>query len=329
MPSALSSLFSLFMKKTPDKVRQYLWVVVKIIILCATGWFVYHKIVGSSVSLKNVLFLIKKPYSQIIIWLIVLLFFTFLNWFFEILKWKTLVQTVKPISFSEAAKQSLYALTVSLATPNRIGEYGAKAFFFKHKKRKEVLLLTFFSGISQMAATVFFGFIGVIIMGQKFTLIINKNHLFWFFLILFILIIFSFVFRKKQFLFKGLSVKVVFNKVNSFSKAIWIKTIGYSFIRYIVFSCMFYIVLQFYDVPISLLEAIPIIFTTYLLVSIIPSFFILDVVVRGGVAIFLFGLAGIPETEVAVTVLTMWFFNFVLPAILGGYFMFSYQPLKK
>ena len=63
----------------------------------------------------------------------------------------------------------------------------------------------------------------------------------------------------------------------------------------------------------------------YLLVSVVPSLFILDVVVRGGVAVYLFSLIGTPEWPVLATVTSMWILNFVLPAICGSYYVLKYK----
>ncbi len=317
------------MKRAPDKVRQYLWVVVKVFVLCITGWFVYHKISVASNQLTHGIF---SPWSfgfNGILYGISFVLIAFLNWFFEIIKWKTLVQVIQPISFPEAAKQSLYALTVSLATPNRIGEYGAKALFFEPTNRKKVLLLTFFSSTTQMATTIFFGLIGLIFMSRKFVLSINKTHLFWFFFGFILLLIIGFIFRKQQLVIKGLSVKGVYDKLTGFPKEIWYKTLMYSIVRYLIFSSLFYLILQFYGVTLPVTVGFSIIFTMYLLSSVVPSFFIFDVVVRSGVAIGLFGLAGVSEIPVTATVLTMWVLNFVFPSMLGGYYLFTYHPLQK
>ena len=68
--------------------------------------------------------------------IVLLLLFTLINWLLEIKKWKILAQRVMEISLIEATRQSLSSLTFSLITPNRIGEYGAKALYFKKEKRK-------------------------------------------------------------------------------------------------------------------------------------------------------------------------------------------------
>jgi hypothetical protein len=74
------------------------------------------------------------------------------------------------------------------------------------------------------------------------------------------------------------------------------------------------------------LEAIPLILSMYLLVSVIPSVFIFDVVVRGGVAVWLFSLAEVNELIVLSTVLVMWILNFVFPAIVGSILLIKHKP---
>ncbi len=95
-------------------------------------------------------------------WVILfLLAMTGLNWYVEVLKWQRLAGLIQPTSFSEALKQSLSSLTVSLITPNRIGEYGAKALYFSREFRPRVILLNFISNFSQMGTTVLFGSLGL------------------------------------------------------------------------------------------------------------------------------------------------------------------------
>ena len=102
--------------------------------------------------------------------IILLFFFTLMNWSLEIFKWKTLVSSVAKISFTEAAKQSLASLTASLLTPNRIGEYGAKAIYFKKNYRPKILVLNFLGNAYQMFITLVFGLIGLSLIGDQFSL---------------------------------------------------------------------------------------------------------------------------------------------------------------
>jgi len=67
----------------------------------------------------------------------------------------------------------------------------------------------------------------------------------------------------------------------------------------------------------------------YFFASVVPTVFVFDVVVRGGIAVWLFSFAGIPEFTVLSTVLAMWILNFVLPSIFGSFFILTYQPAAR
>tara|TARA_B100000780_G_scaffold138402_1_gene96801 strand:+ start:158 stop:505 length:348 start_codon:yes stop_codon:yes gene_type:complete len=69
---------------------------------------------------------------------------------------------VKKNSWLEATKQSLASLTLSLITPNRIGEYGAKALYYTNDKRKQILLLNFAGNFYQLVITIVLGAIGLV-----------------------------------------------------------------------------------------------------------------------------------------------------------------------
>jgi hypothetical protein len=63
----------------------------------------------------------------------------------------------------------------------------------------------------------------------------------------------------------------------------------------------------------------------YLFVSVIPTIFIFDLVVRGGVAVWLFSMVGVSELTILSTVLSMWLLNFVFPAIWGSFYVANYK----
>ncbi len=313
------------------KSKEYLLVIFKILILGITFAYIYLKITQNETiefkEFSNYLFQEKA-----LIPVFGFLFLTSLNWFFEILKWKTMVYDLSPISFLISLKQSLASLTVSLATPNRIGEYGAKAYFFKKAIRKQILLRNFFHNCFQMLVTVIFGGIGLLFFWKLYGFGTLSEIVFLKIgvaLILVLSILFlAFVFRKNTVVFKGLTLSNIYLKFKLLSSNIKWKMIVFSVFRYLIFCFLFYRLLVFFGMDISLSEAFPIIFLMYLLVSVLPTIFIFDVVVRGGISLWLFSLAGFPEIPILSTVFTMWMLNFVIPSIIGGYYLLSYKPYK-
>ncbi len=141
-----------------------------------------------------------------------------------------------------------------------------------------------------------------------------------------ILIIIGGLIKKQSLVIKGLTISNVILKVKNISNGIKSKLIAFSIIRYLIFSFLFYNLVQFFGANESLLQLAPLIIAMYLFVSILPTIFIFDVIIRGGVALWIFSLAGIPEIAILSTVLTMWILNFVIPSIIGSIYLFTYTP---
>ena len=315
-------MFTLYHKN-----KQYLLVPLKVLILACTFLFIYLKITqNESLDLNTLTFHLLNKGSHAFFPFIFFIFLATLNWFFEILKWKTLVSQIQTLSFLVAMKQSLFSLTVSLSTPNRVGEYGAKAYFFKLDKRKNILLLNFFSNSIQMGITTFFGIFGFLTILLKYKVPFSSKNLILGLLFVVLIIFLGFIFKRQQLILKNLSIVKVISKFKELSYQIKFKAILYSMIRYLIFSFLFYCLLQFFGADISLLQSIPLIFSMYFLASIIPSIFMFDVVIKGGAALWVFSLVGVPEITILCTVFIMWILNFVIPSLIGSYFLFSYKP---
>lgn len=312
------------------KAKQYLLVTVKVLIIGLTFGYVFYKISNNqSLNFSEFRETIAAQASISGYLLLLFLFLAGANWYFEILKWQTLVSVIQKINFSTALKQSLASLTVSLATPNRIGEYGAKALFFSTSKRKKILLLNFFSSGTQMFVTTLFGIMGLLYFLRNFNVEYSVKTLCYLGIGVILLFAIGYYFKEKELLMKGFSFSKIIEFLKKIPFQIKLNVLLFSVIRYIIFSGMFYGLLLFFGAEIAFLDAILLIFTMYFLVSIIPTFFIFDVIIRGGVAVWLFSFLGVSEFAVLATVLSIWIFNFVLPALFGSFFVLTYQPTTR
>ncbi len=312
------------------KAKQYLLASAKVLVVAVSLGYIFYKL--KNTATVNINTLTAAVFSKGgVSGAFFLLFITLAiaNWYFEILKWQTLVSTFKKISFTTAFKQCLASFTVSVSTPNRIGEYGAKALFFESDKRKKILLLNFFSGGLQMLVTCFFGVFGLFYMFKNFNIPYTVSSFSYLIIGIIILLAIAYYFKEKELVIKGFTIAKTLDFFKNISFQIKLKTLLYSSIRYVIFSSMFYSILLFFGANIPIFDAFLLIFAMYLFVSVLPTFFILDVVIRGGVAVWVFSYTDISEITVLLTVLTMWLLNFALPAVIGSYFVLSYQPTSR
>ncbi|MEM6718489.1 MAG: lysylphosphatidylglycerol synthase domain-containing protein [Bacteroidota bacterium] len=303
---------------------------IKVAILIGAAYFIYDKLLNNS-QLDFDTFLSQLQTSELLHPVIILglLAITFLNWFLEIVKWKVLVSSIKSISLWESASHTLGGLTASLFTPNRVGEYGAKALYFLKSERKRVVGLNFLGNVAQLIATLFFGVIGFTVFVIQFSVELPwDNILRAVFVLLLISVTFLLGARQKQFQLKGFSWERIRNFIRNVSGGIHQKNFSLAVIRYLIFSHQFYVLLLFFGLNTSYWLAMSTITAMYLITSLIPMLFIFDVVVKGSVAVWLFGYLNISELNILCVVSLMWILNFVLPSIVGSYFVLKFTPVR-
>ena len=306
------------MNSIPYKAKQFLLVLVKLLIV---GFAFYYLYVELNKKELNDWQLVSTKFTFFS--LLGIIFLSVLNWFFEILKWQNLVNTFYTISFKEAAFQTLGSLTASVFTPNRVGEYGAKMLYFPKSETKKIILLNFIGNSSQMATTTFFGVLGLFITGLFYDYFSYKIG----FVLILIFLIFSvfLIFRKKISIY-GFSAENLIQKIRTFPRNSLRTTQQLSVIRFLIFSHQFYFLLLIFGVEITYSLALATIFSMYFLASIVPSIHLMDVAIKGSVAVILFGKLGVNQwTIVSITTL-MWLLNLVIPVLIGSLFVMKFKP---
>jgi len=294
-----------------------------LIIVFGAFYFIFQKLNNNQLlSLTQLKEQLSILFSNNIWLLLVLLLFTDANWFLEIFKWKTLASIEKNLSFMDAFEQCLASLTTSIITPNRIGEYGAKALFFKKEKRKKIMLLNLVGNLSQLTATVFFGTIGLIFFIGNFNVIHPKLDFQNLSILIFVVAV-LFLFRK------NLQLKKIELYLKKIPKVVFIKTLGFSFLRYLVFSHQFYLLTILFGIDLDYFTTMNLVFCMYLMASIIPSLSVFDWVIKGSIAVWLFNFVGINELTIVTITTIMWVLNFVIPALLGSIFVLNFKLVEK
>jgi hypothetical protein len=311
----------------PYKTKQLFYSLIKLSIVIGAFYFIYNRLTTNehlnftvfvSFLKKNDVFSVKN--------VLFLLILTFFNWFFEILKWQNLVRIINNLSFFDAAKQSLAALTASLFTPNRIGDYAAKAIYFESSKRSKIVLLNLLSNIMQMTVTTVFGMVGLGFFVYIYNPEISYLRLGRFVVVLVIVLSFTlFGVKQSNFTIKGFSFQKVIDFIVNIPKKTHLKNTTFSVIRYLIFSFQFYFLLNLFGVEVYYFNAMVVITTMYLLASIIPSVFIFDIIVKGSVALIIFEIVGVNDLTILSIITLMWILNFVIPSIIGSFFVMSFN----
>jgi hypothetical protein len=291
---------------------------VKLLIVVGAFYFIYNQL-ASNDKLDWEKFLILFHKNQSVGGILFLLLLSFLNRYFEILKWQNLAQVVKPISTYEATKQVLAALTLGVFTPVGVGEYAGKALYFDRKDTKKIIFLNLICNGIQIVATGVFGILGMLLLG----------YWLWSFGIITITMAFLlFSYFTKKIKIKGYSTADLLDRIDEIPKKIHRKNFLLGMCRYLVFSHQYYFLFLAFDVDLSYTTLMATITTVYFLASVIPSFQFLDFALKGSLAVYFFGILGVNEWVVVFVTTLMWFLNIVLPVIIGSYFVMIFKPYK-
>jgi len=319
--------FALMYNSLQHKTKQFLFFLIKITIVIGAFYFIYNKIVHNehvnfhefSLQLETKIF---NDYTAVLI----LFGFTIANWFFEILKWQTLASFVKRISFTNALKQSLGSLTASLFTPNRIGEYGAKAIYYQKGNRRKIMLLNLLSNMMQMTTTVIFGCIGLYYFINHFEVTIEFYRFRKFAYLLAIILVFILSGSIKGYKkIRGFYIDKIIDFDKKLSLKLHMFNGVYSILRYLIFSHQFYFLLRIFGVETDYITLMALISSMYILASVIPGLALLDWLIKGSVALWIFSFIGVNELIIVTITLLMWTLNFGLPAIIGSYFVLNFN----
>lgn len=300
----------------PYKAKQFLVFLAKLLIVGGALYFIYNQLVNNEkLDWNQFLELLDRKKS--VAGITFILYLSFQNRFLEILKWQNLAQKLQPISLSKATEQVLAALTAGLFTPNGIGEYAGKALYFPKKDTGEVIFLNLICNGIQMVLSIIFGIIGLLILGYWIEVFILLTVVFSISLILFLL---------KKITIKGYSLSHFFQKINALPKKIHRKNIFLAFLRYLTFSHQYYFLFLAFDVNLPYFTLMATITAVYFIASSLPTFQFFDFAVKGGVAVYFFGLLGINEWIVVFISMLMWFLNIVLPILIGSVYVFRFKP---
>jgi hypothetical protein len=300
----------------PYKAKQFLVFLTKLLIVGGALYFIYNQLVNNEkLDWNQFLALLERKKS--VAGIVLILFLSFLNRFLEILKWQNLAQKIKSISLSKATEQVLAALTAGLFTPNGIGEYAGKALYFSKKDTSEVVFLNLICNGIQMLLSIVFGLIGLLILGYWIEVGI---------LLAVVLSVSVILFLLKKITIKGYSLLQFFRKINNLPKKIHQKNGYLAILRYLTFSHQYYFLFLAFDVDLPYFILMGTITTTYFIASSLPTFQFFDFAVKGGVAVYFFGLLGINEWIVVFISMLMWFLNIVLPVLIGSIYVFRFEP---
>ena len=309
-------------------------------------WLFYslYRQVKEQPNLNESLALIKQaPFGDQAwkFWFVVLL--GFVNWAIEARKWQVLMKSLQPLSFLVAFKSVLAGVTLSLNTPNRVGEYGGRILFVKEGKRIKSVSLSIAGSICQLTITILMGCGGLFFLLHSN--IGNANTImglsfFWLKTLLFLsicaaVVLLVFLFRLSWIIklverIPAISKFVQYISVlDEFTPKLLLRLLGLSLLRYLVFVIQYILLLQVLQVQTSWEQGFWVITVLYLVLAIVPSFAIADLGIRGKFSTELLSLYSANVIGIIGTTFGIWFINLFIPALAGSLLIIGKKIFKE
>ncbi len=239
------------------------------------------------------------------------------NWFFEWLKWAVTLKVVEVQATQKIKINAFFAgIITGMLTPNMLGNFIGRIYYFERRDRISLTVLTLVSNYAQFIASIVFGVIGVIILGEIPVEIEIKQFNLLLVGIGTIVVLFYFNFEWILILLKRKArIHILIRNIKRRHTYRW-KILVLSFLRHGVFTIQFLFMLHAFGEKLSI-ENVFWIWQVYLWVTIAPSLFLGKLAIRESIAIWVLAFAGMGELTVLISSFLIWTFNLLLPTIIG------------
>ncbi len=245
-----------------------------------------------------------------------------LNLMAEVSKWKFLAGSAQPIRWTEAWKSYMAGLSLSLLTPNRVGEYPGRILYLKRKNTPRLLSVSILGIFAQLIAIMIFGFAGLIYYNLKFpgtwplffligTIVggaillilylrferwaIRLEHLPWFRR-----------FKTYKYLMKRFSIKDQ------------LTILLLSMAKILVFTAQYLTLLYWMNVSFPIWDGFFMAALFFWILAVIPSIALAELGIRGNLSLLLFGQLSNHTVGIIAATGILWCINLALPAALGS-----------
>ena len=271
------------------------------------------------------------------------IFLMLLNWGIEAKKWQLLVGHVQQFGFIQSFKSVLAGCSITMLTPNRIGEYGGRILFLKEANRIKAISLNITSSISQLLVTMVMGCGGLLYL--RFFSQTSGNALsvlpdFWgnvliYFSITGTVLLFLFYIRL-AWLVRLIEMVPAFTKavkhitvLDEFSARQLLTILLLSLLRYLVFVLQYILLLYLLQVNIDTVQCFWLITIFYLLMAVAPTIGFLELPLRAKASMELMKLYSTNTLGIETAALAIWLINLVIPALIGSILILGIKIVKE
>lgn len=310
--------------------KKRIFFLLKLLFLFLLSYSIYSKLVQNE-DLENIYSQFQKNlnFSQYPLWFLVSVLML-VNWSIEAFKWRILIEKVEKISFFKAFQAICSGITLAMFTPNRIGEFGGRVLLLKNANKIQGISMTLIGSFSQIVASFNIGFWGW--MGFYHYFVGVDAYISYILLCTGLLLTsISFFFYFNIHLLKNLVGKIpfiknkqaYFNPVFQYSVKELNTILMLSALRHGVFSFQYCILFSLLGIKVAWWEGLLLVFSIFFVQTVIPSIAIVELGIRGRVALYFMGYVTQNHLAVLTASFMLWGINLLIPALIGMGIIFS------
>ena len=283
---------------------------------------------------------IKEGFATAGLWLALVL--VLVNWGLEARKWQLLVNPLEKLSFTTAFKSVLAGCSITMLTPNRVGEYGGRILYLKEEHRLDSIPLTILGSISQLFITLLAGTCGLVYLKCYHA----DSKLFSFMpaytadillcisvsAAVFLMLIYLRVGPLVRFLARMRFMKKAIAHIvllNSFSRKQLLRILFLSYLRYMVFILQYVLLLQVMQVEINFLTCLMLLTVFYLIMAMAPTIGFTELPIRAAAGLQLLQLYSNNLIGIQAASLGIWVINLAIPAVTGSLLILGLKIMKE
>lgn len=250
----------------------------------------------------------------------------FLNWSVEVWKWVLLTKPYERLSWMKSLASVCSGVTLSIITPNQLGDFAGRMIHVNEINRIKTAFLAVIGHSAQVMVTLGLGLFAFWYLNLSKLEV--SGLLAALFVLLFLLALI--VYFNMRFLSPLLArlkwLKPYRRSLHVFSEqpfSLLSKMLVLSSLRYFTYLAQYTLLLWFFGVNLSAPLAAACITATFFVQLIVPSFFLLDLGLRGSSALWFMSNFSNNVEGILLASYTLWIINIMIPALAGLYAIFK------
>lgn len=325
-----------------DKRRKYiLFSLLKLLVVALALFYLYKEVFAerNTEELMTRLLFLFTGKGQFYYFFFVFLLMIF-NWGAESLKWQFLIGKIERVKFWRACMATLSGVTVSVFMPNRTGEFLGRIIYLDQADKVKGSLVAVIGSMAQLLITLVCGSIAFSLFfysekSQPLPFLPGTATSFivaGFILLTALAVVLYFsISSLSGFLlkFSPVVIKKYSSAFSLFSKAELFQALFLSFVRYLIFSVQFFLLLKFFEVDISFSEACLLIPLVFFAVTVFPTITPAEIGVREFFSLQIIGQVSTNSAGIVLAAFFLWMINLAIPSLAGMVFILKRRVVEK